>query len=66
MAATVQHAPDSIILFVTHRASTLKWVDRVMMLDAGEIVDFDTHDALMARNEVYRTLFDIEEAEAAE
>lgn len=60
MEATVQGAKDSTILFVTHRPSTLKWVDRVLLLDHGRLVAFDTHEALMETNAIYRALFNLD------
>ena len=47
MQATVETAKDSTILFVTHRPSTLQWVDRVLLLDHGRVVAFETHETLM-------------------
>ncbi|MCI5039629.1 MAG: ABC transporter ATP-binding protein/permease [Donghicola eburneus] len=60
MEAVVQGARDSTMLFVTHRPSTLEWVDRVLVLDHGRVAGFDTHEALMAENALYRSLFNLE------
>ncbi len=60
MEAVVQGAKDSTMLFVTHRPSTLEWVDRVLVLDHGRVAGFDTHEALMAENALYRSLFNLE------
>ncbi len=60
MQATVENARDSTILFVTHRPSTLQWVDRVLLLDQGRVVAFDTHDMLMQDNVIYRALFNLD------
>lgn len=60
MEAVVQGAKDSTMLFVTHRPSTLEWVDRVLVLDHGRVVGFDTHEALMVENALYRSLFNLE------
>ncbi len=64
MEAVVQGAKDSTMLFVTHRPSTLEWVDRVLVLDHGRVVGFDTHEALMAENALYRSLFSLEMGQA--
>ncbi len=48
---------DKIILFATHRPSTLQYVDKILMLDGGEVVGFDTQAALEAGNEHFQTLF---------
>lgn len=59
MKSAVNFAKDSTMLFITHRAATLKWVDKVMFLEAGNIVAFDTHEKLNKTNERYRSLFDL-------
>ncbi|WP_125610806.1 ABC transporter ATP-binding protein [Specibacter cremeus] len=43
-------------LLIAHRRSTLNLADRIVVLDAGRIVDSGSHDELMARSAVYRTL----------
>lgn len=63
MQATVETAKDSTILFVTHRPSTLQWVDRVLLLDHGHLVAFDKHETLMETNAIYRALFNLNSSE---
>jgi len=67
MQTLVDELKDVTVLFVTHRPSTLGYVDRVMMLDGGALVAFDRPDRLALENDRYRTLFDLamqEEADA--
>ncbi len=59
MGSAIDYARDSTVLFVTHRPSTLKWVDRVLYLNDGRLVAFDTHDTLVETNEAYRSLFNM-------
>jgi len=54
------------MLFVTHRASTLAWVDRVMFLEHGKILAFDKHEVLMKENAKYQSLFNLTRLEAGE
>ncbi|WP_133175947.1 ABC transporter ATP-binding protein [Yoonia sediminilitoris] len=59
MQTVVQELKGSTVLFVTHRPSTLNYVDRVLMLDGGRLVAFDDHDTLERENDHYQTLFDL-------
>lgn len=47
---------DKTILLIAHRLSTLKGCDRIMMLDNGELVGFDTWQGLMAANEQFQRI----------
>ena len=44
------------ILIVTHRVSTVRDADRIIVLEGGVIRDVGTHDQLVRRNELYRRL----------
>jgi ABC-type multidrug transport system fused ATPase/permease subunit len=59
METVVRELRGATVLFVTHRPSTLNYVDRVLMLDAGQIVAFDSHETLERQNERYQTLFNL-------
>ncbi|MDG4647139.1 ABC transporter ATP-binding protein [Roseibacterium sp. SDUM158017] len=59
METVVNELDGATILFVTHRPSTLNYVDRVLMLDAGQVVAFDRHERLERENERYQTLFNL-------
>ena len=45
------------LILVTHRLSTLRAVDRIVVLAGGRVVEDGTHDALLQRNGVYARLF---------
>ncbi|KAL2915593.1 hypothetical protein HK105_204778 [Polyrhizophydium stewartii] len=50
---------DSTVLTIAHRLNTIVDYDRVMVLSAGEIVEFDTPQALVAREGgVFRSMVD--------
>ena len=45
-------------VIISHRVSSAKLADRIIMLDDGNIVEQGTHDDLMEANGVYRELYD--------
>ncbi|HEX4823623.1 MAG TPA: ABC transporter ATP-binding protein [Candidatus Polarisedimenticolaceae bacterium] len=52
------------LVLITHRASTLRAVDRIVVLERGRVVEDGPHAALLARGGVYARLFrrlDLEE-----
>lgn len=56
--AAIQTALDQVVegktvLAIAHRLSTIAQMDRIVVLDAGQIVETGTHDELLARNGFY-------------
>ena len=47
---------DRTTLLIAHRQSTLHLADRIVVLVQGRVVEQGTHDELLARSSVYRTL----------
>ena len=50
-------------VMITHRLSTLELVDRILLMDAGQVVDCGTHNELLARCPAYQRMqnFDLDE-----
>ncbi len=44
-------------IFISHRVSTVRNADRIAVLHGGRIVEFGTHDELIARNGYYTELY---------
>ncbi len=45
------------VLIIAHRLSTLKDAHKIMVIDKGSLVEYDTHDNLMAQNGLYCHLY---------
>jgi ATP-binding cassette subfamily B protein len=59
-------APGRTILLLAQRLTTLRWVDRVFLIVNGKISDMGTHRELWQRNDYYRRLQLLAEAQVAE
>ena len=58
--------PSRTTLLIAHRRSTLHLADRIVVLEHGRVVEQGTHEELMARSALYRTLLSGLEEEDAE
>lgn len=45
-------------IFISHRLSSTKFCDRILLLDKGTIIEEGSHDDLMELNREYRNIFD--------
>ena len=48
---------DRTTIMITHRKSTLYLADRIVVMEAGEIVDVGSHTELLENSELYNRLF---------
>jgi len=52
----IQHFPNQTIMFISHRIPTLKWADRIVVLNQGVIQEQGTHDHLIRTGGLYAYL----------
>ncbi len=55
-ANLTNHFPHQTIVFISHRLSALKWVDRIIVLNGGAIEEEGTHDQLIRAEGLYAFL----------
>ena len=48
---------DRTVFFITHRLSTIREADMIVMLHEGAVVEVGTHDELMSRRGRYYALY---------
>ncbi len=56
-------ADDRITIIIAHRISTIQDADHILVLDDGNMVEYGTHDELIANAGLYKSLFDKQQLE---
>lgn len=51
---------DRTVLIIAHRLSTLKDADRIMVVDDGKMLEYDTHDNLLKSKGLYYNLYSMQ------
>jgi ATP-binding cassette subfamily B protein len=61
-ARAVASATGAIAVFVSHRFSTVRMADLIVVVDDGRVAEQGTHDELVARGGIYADLFALQAA----
>ncbi len=51
---------DQTMIIITHRTTTIKEADKIIVLEKGEISDIGTHEQLVESNDLYKELWSIQ------
>ncbi|MFX0209896.1 MAG: ABC transporter ATP-binding protein, partial [Candidatus Hodarchaeota archaeon] len=54
------------VIFITHRLSSIKMADRIIIMNRGEIIEQGTHTELIKSGRIYPILWDTQEAGMAD
>ena len=65
-ASLKKHMAGATVILISHRITTLMGADQIMVLDDGKIAEIGTHAELMAKNGIYRSVYDLQMAGAQE
>jgi ATP-binding cassette subfamily B protein len=61
-AREIAHANGGICVLVSHRFSTVRLADQIIVMDAGRVTETGPHEALMRDNGLYASLYRIQAA----
>jgi ABC-type bacteriocin/lantibiotic exporter with double-glycine peptidase domain len=57
LKSIADHAGHSILIVITHRLRSIAWMNRIIVLDQGQIVTTGNHAALHRDSHLYRRLY---------
>ena len=46
------------LIFISHRLASTRFCDRIMLLDGGRIREKGSHEELLAKNELYKEMYE--------
>jgi len=58
--AIINALKDRTAIIVAHRLSTIKFADRILVLDKGKIVESGKHEELIREQGIYANYVDIQ------
>lgn len=58
--AMLKATKDKTVIFISHRLSTTRFVDRIIMLEKGNVIEEGTHDELLSQNGKYAKMWKVQ------
>ncbi len=55
-----EHADGRTVVLITHRMASVRYADRIYVLDHGKVAEDGTHAELMARSGIYAELYNLQ------
>ena len=55
-----EEIPDVTKIIIAQRVSAIESADRILVLDDGKVVGFDTHEHLLQTNDIYREIYQVQ------
>ena len=55
-----EEIPDVTKIIIAQRVSAIESADRILVLDDGKVVGFDTHEHLLQNNDIYREIYQVQ------
>lgn len=59
--ALEQYLPQATKIVISQRILSIENADRIIFMENGKIVDFDTHDNLLKNCNLYRETFELQQ-----
>ena len=58
--ALKEHQKGSTVILISHRITTLMGADRILVLNRGRVEETGTHEELIAKDGIYRQIYEIQ------
>jgi len=60
MSALKRYTAGRSLLMITHRLNCLEWMDEILVLERGRLVERGTYDRLLSRDSLFRQMWELE------
>lgn len=55
-----EHMANKTVIFISHRFSTVRIADRIIVVEKGDIIEDGSHESLVKENGVYNRMFELQ------